>query len=556
MTNRTKPKKAVFFAGLVLFFCSTAWAQKAPPQIQPTPSPTPTPVYRFQVNPIVRIKNSTKQVLAGIKEANTAILINNRVVIPKNIYKTWYYEQPLSAQSDNKITVGMSFNSIKAASQTPLDLKKDGGGLDTAPVIISIRFDPQTKDIILTIKDPPGVLSYNIYFANNLAATGQTTPFTLAQSNYPVSGTGITTWRDNGTFTKVHPADPSVYMRFYKLEVAKIAGPALQITNITPADNSTFLAGSLINIKPDVSSSTNGALQYQFSVGGTIKQAWSSANSYNWYTYASDTGTVNITCEVKDAKNNRAARTITCRIINPTIEEILKKVADNYGKIYDLKADMIFSSTLDGKPLGTTEYCCYYFKAPNKERTDSFSDLTRANMTDENIINGSTMYLIDPLRGVTQSVDLLAQTGLNSGQFNQMDLYYNQTNFLNNHVIVKDDPNSDFNNATVAFDAIPKVQNGLYSKLELYIDFNKGVLLKICMYKKNEDSQQALVQTLEATATQQMPNGAWIPVKIKKTPNFTSGTLISTIAYVTPQVNIGLRDADFNPGKQYPSRNE
>ena len=165
------------------------------------------------------------------------------------------------------------------------------------------------------------------------------------------------------------------------------------INSISPIDGSEFLAGSKIEIKVNATDTENDKLQYQFSVGGTVKQAYSNISTYIWQTSSSDTGAVSITCQVKDSQNSPVLKTIAYRIINPAVDQVLKKISDNYAKISDFSADMEMTSVLDGKPLGETEYCRYYSKAPDtinktlKEKTETFSDSQRAHKTESIIIN-------------------------------------------------------------------------------------------------------------------------------------------------------------------------
>ncbi|MDD4899648.1 MAG: hypothetical protein PHT31_02535 [Candidatus Omnitrophica bacterium] len=323
-----------------------------------------------------------------------------------------------------------------------------------------------------------------------------------------------------------------------------------QITNVVPEDNSDILLGANVNITVIATDSDNDVLEYQFSIAGTVKQAWSSANTYAWVTQTSDLGLNSVLCEVRDNKGGTDSKTISLRVLNPSVEEILQKVANNYALVSDLTADMTLTSTLNGEPFGQTDYCKYYFKAPSKERTDSFSDATRLTKVEANIMNGSNMYLIDTINKIVQPVDLLNEAGINSAQFSQMDLYYNQSNFLDNHTVTKNTEKSDLVNFVVTFDAVPKEQNNLYSKLELYIDYKKGLLKKSCLYKQNTSGQSELLQTIETVESQQMPNGAWVVKKMQKTPVLKSGNLIDTASYENQQVNIGLNDTDFDPEQQ------
>jgi hypothetical protein len=63
----------------------------ARPVISRTRQEIKKPLANFQVNPLIRLKNSKFQVLAGKKEPNSAIYINDQEVIPQNPYNTWYY---------------------------------------------------------------------------------------------------------------------------------------------------------------------------------------------------------------------------------------------------------------------------------------------------------------------------------------------------------------------------------------------------------------------------------------------------------------------------------
>jgi hypothetical protein len=244
-------------AGLAYIFCfffTPAFATPAPVPSQRTRSEVSKNPPNFKVNSPVRIKNASLQVLAGEKEPNTSVFVNNREVIPLNPYKTWYYEYPVNTEG-SQVTITMAFASQKQIAKTSIDLNKDALTLSAGPVITGYGFDRQNNnDFILTIKDPPKALSYNIYYANSLTLTPGTSPFILAQANYRVSGTGITLWRDNGSFTGIHPADPQIKMRFYKLEIAGL-NPAVQLA-ISSATASSYIPMYPANMAIDGSLAT------------------------------------------------------------------------------------------------------------------------------------------------------------------------------------------------------------------------------------------------------------------------------------------------------------
>ncbi|MDD5465940.1 MAG: hypothetical protein PHP73_06335 [Candidatus Omnitrophica bacterium] len=322
------------------------------------------------------------------------------------------------------------------------------------------------------------------------------------------------------------------------------------IARILPKDNSVFLAGAAINIKAYAFGPDHDPLQYQFSIGGTVKQAWSSSNTYIWQTSPADKGAVSITCEVKDSNSNLTSKTISIRIIDPTAQEVLKRVADNYAKISDFSANMTLSSTLNAKPFGATDYCRYYFKAPNKEKTETFNDAARKVKNDIIIISGTNMHLINPIANIKQTVDLLADAGISSTEFSQLDLHYNQTLFLSKNTVSRNDLNTDFNNMIIALDASPNEKNNIYDKLGILIDYKKGLITKFSIYRINQANILELVQETAAVGFRKLPNGAWLPVKMTKNPNLTSGKLISTLIYNNLKINQNLSDDIFDPNRQ------
>ncbi len=314
------------------------------------------------------------------------------------------------------------------------------------------------------------------------------------------------------------------------------------ITAISPADSSIFLANAKIGLRIDATDEDNDPLEYQFSIGGKVVQAWSGANSYLWQTSITDVGSIGISGEVRDGKGGSAVRTAGCSIINPSAEEVLQKVADNYAKISDFTADMVFSSTLNGNPIGETEYCRYYFKAPDKEKTETYSDSTRTVMTDIVIMDGVMMHLINPVDKNTQSIDLAAEAGINGVQFSQMNLYYKLADFLSQHAISKNNSKTDFENMVIAIDAVPQAQNILYSLLQVYVDFGKGSVTKVMQYKGDE-----LLQTLQVEELQEVSSGTWLPKRMTKKPGLKSGDFKGYVNYENLSINSGLSESNFAP---------
>ena len=262
-----------------------------------------------------------------------------------------------------------------------------------------------------------------------------------------------------------------------------------------------------------------------------------------------------ISATATDTAGNTSSDNIRITYIVPpeTAQEALQKVADNYALLYDMKADMTLSATLDGEIFGDIEYCIYYFLKLNetdaiKQKTVTYASADRVTKKDIIIIDGSNMYLVNPDTQEVQTVSLLSETGMTAEQFSQMDICYNLTEFLNEHIVTKNDSKSDLANYIVVVEATPNNPNSLYSKLEMYIDYRKGLLAKSLLYKGEETPE--LKQIIEITASQEMSSGAWVPVTMIKKPIIESGELITTMTYSDIEINIGLTEVDFDPHNQ------
>jgi len=323
------------------------------------------------------------------------------------------------------------------------------------------------------------------------------------------------------------------------------------ITGTTPIDAAEYLAGAKITLEIKAYDPNAGdSLQYQFSIGGRVKQAWSALKTYTWQTQTSDTGTIGILFEVKDSKGLKVTKSISIRIINPTVQQILQKVADNYAKIKDYKSDMEMSSTLDGKPFGQPVYCRYFYLAPDKEKTETFSEAARTTKTDIIIINNTNMHLINPVKNIKQTVDLLQDKEITESEYKQGDIYYNLPIFLTQHNLLRNDTNSKLNENLVYIETTPKNKSKMYDKLGFLIDFSKGILSKLQIYQYNEDNVLELIQETITTNSKQFSNGAWLPIKMTKNPNLSDHIFISTATYPNLQINVGLTALDFDPTKQ------
>lgn len=327
---------------------------------------------------------------------------------------------------------------------------------------------------------------------------------------------------------------------------------APQINSIIPSPGETFLVGAKVNIQVNASDPENNPLEYQFSIAGTVKQAWSNTNTYNWQTSAADAGSANLTCEVRDKKGAKAIQSVFYQIINPTVQEILQRIADNYGLINDKKMDVTMNSKFNSEPFGEAIYTCHYFKKPDKQRTDTFNkpEGTESERTEIQITKDSDIYIINPLTRALSHRNILSELNITQEQFNQMDEIYHLPEFLNAHNIIRIDNPNDLAKGLIMFEAIPKVPHNVYSKLGIQVDYFKGLRIRSQTYIKEENNQTKLKQSIETANSQMMANGTWVPTNQIKIFYVSNGSLVMTSDFTNISLNTGLPDYLFDPDKQ------
>jgi len=320
------------------------------------------------------------------------------------------------------------------------------------------------------------------------------------------------------------------------------------INSATPITNTEFLAGANLTLGITASDPNNDALQYQFSIGGAVKQPWSSSNTCAWQTQASDTGTISILFEARDSKGLKTSKSISIRIINPTVQQILQRVADNYALINDKKMDITITSKFNTETFGSNIFTRHFFKKPDKQRTETFStaDRLETNKTEIQISLGPATYLIDPKSKIKSSNNIMTELNLTQTQLNQMDEVYHLADFLTAHTITRKDNPQDLANGLVNLDIIPKVNLDFYSKLGIQIDYFKSIKTKSFTYIK-ENSLDKLKESIEIASSSKFSNEAWLATKQIKTLYFDEGNLIMTFTISNIQINTGLSDYLFDP---------
>lgn len=216
---------------------------------------------------------------------------------------------------------------------------------------------------------------------------------------------------------------------------------------------------------------------------------------------------------------------------DPPAGDILQKVSDNMGLVQDMKATAIYNGSFQGTPYPLDEARLFWAKSPDKSKTvylkNGYTEIT----------NGDTLYQIDKS---TETVDLSAY----GVPVKQLDYYYNLGEFEANHtfsIISTDLKNGD---TIYTIEVKPIKGNELYSKIDLGINYNKGLVAKKELY----DSTGYKASTEELLIFQTFTIGSntiYYPIKERMTMHFDDGEIISEVEYKDIEFNTGLSDSIF-----------
>ncbi len=236
----------------------------------------------------------------------------------------------------------------------------------------------------------------------------------------------------------------------------------------------------------------------------------------------------------------------------PTVQQLLDKVKDNYGKIRDLKADYTVKVRDAGlaKYLGilgdlVTQNEKFYFKSPDKLKWIPPYKLKtvvmKSNVEYRRVGTGLLFKVTEdtPVKAMNRPWYTLLDP-------DRFDFYWRMDDIItkfDSRVISHPETN------VWIIEAVPKASNPEidpcenynyptpgWLKYELTVDFNKGVFTKITDIgiKSGNISSTAELNNFE------LINNTWIPTKLVKTVEGTEEYTLSNI-----QINTGISDSEF-----------
>jgi uncharacterized repeat protein (TIGR01451 family) len=233
------------------------------------------------------------------------------------------------------------------------------------------------------------------------------------------------------------------------------------------------------------------------------------------------------------------------RIVSPSeisTKDVLCVLSSNHERIQDFQANAKAKSKFNGEPLDSIIHSRSLYKSPDKVKNIDYANDDTTQVISMVINRGWLQYEVDPATGEAYETNLLQVAQMTSSEFAGLN-FYDPNNFLLQHYVTIKDIHQYSDSLIFVLEAIPKRAEWTYSKLELEIDYSKGLVVKSTVF-----SDTVGLQTVNVTE-EQLIDGIWVGTKSIKTTADTSETLQTEIALSNIQINAGIPDSIFYPTK-------
>jgi len=334
----------------------------------------------------------------------------------------------------------------------------------------------------------------------------------------------------------------------YNISLFPLSRPANRapvIKAVIPEQDTEFLVSAKVRVSVCAFDPEGGPLQYRFLVNESVAKDWGADPVYLWQSPCDRAGEFNIRCQVRDRAGLSSEKAVRCRTIQPTIEEVLNKIKLNYQGITDFSAQMRFESRTGLSRGNTVKYCRYYFKSPDKERTDTYAKPSATGMPEETlIVNAGKLIFISGSQ--RNEADLQGEFAEAGADINLLNICYCPEAFLSGHKVDLSLQVSDPLNLIIGLEAAPLKENALYSKLLLRVDYRRGVVMTYDIYTPVEEGVgMKLWQSIKTLKVGEFPGKIYLPVEMEKKIYFSGGTIYSRISYSQLRLNSGLNEEKF-----------
>jgi hypothetical protein len=264
------------------------------------------------VNSVTTPTNNPAQTLTGTKDSDTSIYINGYLVVPLDNQTTWSCNYTLvEGNNDLIITSGNKYNQ------------------ESPSVLESIYLD--TSSPTTPVVTDEGL--YTSSTAQLYASWSSSDPQTgIIEYQYAIGtqaeGTDIVDWTSVGTQTEIIHSGLSLTQGrtyYFSVQAKNAAGSWSQIgssdgitinqniptiIDIQPPNGSISYAQDTVDISVTAQDNDEDSLLYQFSIDATIRQSWSTSNTFSWNTAETDFGIHSIKVEVKDTNGAEVSQDI------------------------------------------------------------------------------------------------------------------------------------------------------------------------------------------------------------------------------------------------------
>jgi len=233
------------------------------------------------------------------------------------------------------------------------------------------------------------------------------------------------------------------------------------------------------------------------------------------------------------------------RIVSPSElspKDVLCVLSSNHERIQDFQANAKAWSKFNGEPLDSIIHSHSLYKSPDKVKNIDYANDDTTQVISTVINRGWLQYEIDPDSGYAYATNLLQVAQMTPSEFAGLNFYY-PDNFLFHHYVTIKDIHEYPDSLIFVLEAIPKRAEWTYSKLELEIDYSRGLVVKSTVYS------DTVVQQTVAVTEEQLIDGIWLGTKSIKTTADTSETLQTEIELSNIQNNVGIPDSIFYPAK-------
>lgn len=262
------------------------------------------------MTPIASPTAVAAQTLTGTKAPDTSLWLNGAQVIPLTAETTWSHPIVL-AEGNNTLSIATKdvFGNTSATITT-------AALLDTSPPSAPVVLDDGAFTAILTqlhaawtASDPgSGIAQFEYRIGTTTAGSEVMAPTGIGLAT-ELTKTGLTLAQGQRYYVAVRAQNRAGLWSDWGASDgidANVSAPV--ISALLPPAGSKFPPGTAKTLSASAMDADGDALEYQFSVGSSVLQAWSSSSTYAWAPTRGQIGVRAIKVDVRDGHGRSAGQ--------------------------------------------------------------------------------------------------------------------------------------------------------------------------------------------------------------------------------------------------------